>query len=62
MTDKFEQALIAAGRIVESWPSWKQNSLLVTSMATNSAPRKPVESPKSIEKREDTQFPITNPE
>lgn len=43
MTDKnFQQALNAAHRIVESWPAWKQNSLLVTSMATNPAPRQPI--------------------
>lgn len=43
---KFEQALNAAGKIVESWPRWKQNSLLVTSMSTTPTPRQPVNTPE----------------
>jgi hypothetical protein len=43
MTDEnFKRALKTAVNIVESWPSWKQNSLLVTTMATTPAPRTPV--------------------
>lgn len=52
---KFEQALNAAGRIVESWPTWKQNSLLVTSMSTTPTPREPVKTPElknSTQKKE----------
>jgi hypothetical protein len=45
MTDKkFQEALQAAKKTVDGWPSWKQNSLLVTTMATTPSPRQPVES------------------
>ncbi len=53
MTDKkFEEALIAAGKIVESWPTWKQNSLLVTAMATTPAPRQPIKQTSKSSKEE----------
>lgn len=40
--ENFKRALQAAVNIVESWPSWKQTSLLVTTMATTPTPRTPV--------------------
>lgn len=44
MTDKkFQEALQAAKKTVDGWPSWKQNSLLVTTMATTPSPRQPVD-------------------
>lgn len=44
MTDKkFQEALLQAGKIVESWPTWKQTSLLVTMMATSPTPRQPID-------------------
>jgi hypothetical protein len=44
MTDKkFQEALQAARKTVDGWPSWKQNSLLVTTMATTPSPRQPVD-------------------
>ena len=53
MTDKnFEQALRTAGKIVESWPALKQNSLLVTTMATTPAPRQPIDQPLKSSKDE----------
>jgi hypothetical protein len=62
MTDKkFENALKAAEIIVESWPMWKQNSLLVTSMATSLAPRQPVDAPTPRVEREDIQVRTTIP-
>ena len=48
MTDKkFQEALQAARKTVDGWPAWKQNSLLVTTMATTPSPRQPVESASS---------------
>lgn len=42
MTDQnFARALQQAEKIVETWPSWKQNSLLVTTMAKSPASHQP---------------------
>ena len=43
MDKSFEDALETASRIVETWPKWKQDSLVVSSMATSPVPREPIE-------------------
>jgi len=49
MTDKkFEEALNAASNIVQGWPAWKQNSLLVTAMPVSPSPRQPINQPPLI--------------
>lgn len=60
MDKKFQEALQAAGKTVDSWPAWKQNSLLVTTMATTPCPRQPVDS-GSISRTDKKLFPGPNP-
>jgi hypothetical protein len=49
MDKKFQEALQTAKKTVDKWPTWKQNSLLVTTMATTPIPRQPIESTKNKE-------------
>lgn len=58
MTDrKFQQALEAADRIVRSWPTWKQNSLIVSSMSTTPTPREPIKTESRRNPVQDGQKP-----
>lgn len=61
MTDKkFQQALQSADRIMQDWPLWKQNSLLVSSMSTTPAPREPIPS-VALNASTQSEFEITGP-
>ncbi len=54
MTDpNLERALERAREIVEKWPRWKQNSLLVTAMATSPTPREPIVETRKMSETED---------